>query len=185
MLSLLGLPYERTELNLPGGEHKRPEFLAKNPFGQVPVLEDGDITLPESNAILVYLASRYDAEGRWLPRDARSLAAVQRWLSVAAGPLYLGPALARMVRVFGAKFDIERAQHVAAQLFQVLEQQVQEVPFLVGETPTIADVALYSYTAVAPEGGVPLDPYPHLRGWLLRIEALPNFLSMPRAKGSA
>src|SRR5438093_9653292 len=68
LMSLLGLPVERIDIDLTTGAHKKPEFLAKNPFGQVPVIEDGDLTLADSNAILVYLATRYGDEN-WLPRD--------------------------------------------------------------------------------------------------------------------
>src|SRR5262245_47792256 len=85
MLSLLGVRFERIDVDLFGGAHKQPAFLAKNPFGQIPVLEDGEVTLADSNAILVYLASRYDRERRWLPQDPIAAAQVQRWLSVAAG----------------------------------------------------------------------------------------------------
>src|SRR5688500_14527052 len=98
-LSLLGLRYERLEVDLLGGEQKRTAFLAKNAFGQVPVLEDGELTLADSNAILVYLALRYDSEQRWLPREPAQAGQVQRWLSVAAGPLVAGPGMARLIRL--------------------------------------------------------------------------------------
>jgi glutathione S-transferase len=176
-LSLLGLRFERLEVDLRGGEHKRPTFLAKNVFGQVPVLEDGELTLADSNAILVYLALRYDREQRWLPREPARAGEVQRWLSIAAGPLVAGPGMARLIKLIG---DLARSQALAAQLFQVLEQQLTERLYLVGEQATLADVALYSYTALAPEGDISLAPYPALRGWLARIEALPNFVPVVR-----
>ena len=178
-LSLLGLPFERVEVDLARGEQKSPDFLAKSPLGLVPVIEDGDVTLPESNAILVYLASRYDPSGRWLPREAKAAAEVQRWLSIASGPLHVGPATARLVHVFGAKLDLARSQAVAAQLFGAMDRHLATRAFLAGAgAPTIADVALYSYTAHAPEGGVPLAPYDHVRAWLGRVEALPGFVPM-------
>ncbi|MGQ9369228.1 glutathione S-transferase family protein [Azospirillum sp. ST 5-10] len=181
MLSLLDLPVEPVDVDLAAGAHKRPEFLAKNPFGQVPVIEDGGVTLADSNAILVYLASRYDESGRWLPRDPAAAAQVQRWLSVAAGQLAAGPASARLVTVFGAKLDHERCKAIAAQLFAVLDRHLGGSAFLAGDAPTIADVAIYSYTAHAPEGGVPLDGHPNIRAWLARVEALPGFVAMPRS----
>src|SRR5438552_3245155 len=91
-LSLLGLPFERIDIDLAKGENRTPEHLARSPFGQVPAIEDGDVTLADSNAILVYLASRYDEAGTWLPRDPVAAAQVQRWLSAAAGFLAYGPA---------------------------------------------------------------------------------------------
>ncbi|HKY35532.1 MAG TPA: glutathione S-transferase [Polyangiaceae bacterium] len=177
-LSLLGLPYELVHVDLMAGEHKRPEFLAMNVFGQVPVLEDGDFTLADSNAILVYLGERYDEAARFWPRAPEARAAVQRWLSIAAGPLHAGPAAARLVRLLGAKLDYERALRIAQQLFGVLEAELDQRDYLVGASPTLADLALYAYVARAPEGGITLDPYPALRSWLERVEELPGFVPM-------
>jgi glutathione S-transferase len=179
-LSLLGLPYEFVPVNLAAGEQKRPAFLAMNAFGQVPVIEDGDVVLADSNAILVYLEARY-APGQWLPRDPVGAAQVQRWLSVAAGPLAFGPALARALRLFGRPDDPQPAMHRARGLLQVLEQQLAASPFLAGERPTLADLANYSYVAHAPEGGVDLEGYPQVRAWVARIEALPGFVGMPKS----
>lgn len=179
MLSLLGLPYETVDVDLPAGAHKAPDFLAKNAFGQVPVIEDGDVSIADSNAILVYLASRYDLGGQWLPRDPVQAAQVQRWLSVAAGQLFSGPAMARLEAVRKMPRDPQRHQS-AAQLFNVMELQLAHRPFLVGSTPTIADLALYTYSRHAPEGGVSIEPYPRLLAWLERIEALPGFVGMHR-----
>jgi len=92
LLSLLGRPVELVDVDLRArARAKTPAFLAKNPFGQVPVIEDGDVTLADSTAILVYLALRYDPSGRWLPREPIAAATVQRWLSVASGELAAGP----------------------------------------------------------------------------------------------
>jgi glutathione S-transferase len=182
-LSLLGLPHELIDVDMVRGAHKAPDFIARNnPFGQVPVIEDGDVTLADSNAILVYLATRYDPDGRWLPRDAAGAARVQQWLSVAAGQLAYGPSLARFITLFGARLDLDRAQAISRHLFDVLDKELAARPYLAGDAPTIADVALYTYTAHAPEGGVPLDPYGHVRAWLRRIEALPGFVPMKRSE---
>lgn len=181
-LSLLGLDAERIEVDLAVGAHKTPAFLAKNPFGQVPVLEDGDRVLADSNAILVYLALRYDKDRTWYPADPDTAAEIQRWLSVAAGPLAAGPATARLVTVFGARRDHDAAKQTAHALFDVLDRHLAARQFVAGDGPTIADVALYSYTAHAPEGGVTLAPYPHIVAWLARIEALPGFVPMPRTE---
>lgn len=178
-LNLLGLEHELVDVDLPGGEQRRPEFLALNPFGQVPVIDDDGLVLPDSNAILVYLAMRYGDE-EWLPRDAAGAAQVQRWLSAAAGPLVMGPAAARWTLVARLQRDPGEAIARAKALFQVIDQTLegQGSPFIVGERPTIADLALYTYTAHAPEGNVALDGYPSLCAWLRRIEALPRFVPM-------
>jgi glutathione S-transferase len=178
LLSLLGLEVEFVEVDLEAGAHKSPAYLALNPFGQLPIIEDGELVLADSNAILVYLATRYDASGRWLPRDPVGAARVQRWLSVAAGPLAYGPAAARVCVLFGGREIDARAVKAAARLFGLLEAHLAASPFLAGDHPTIADVALYSYTAHAPEGGASLDGYPALRTWLARIEALDGFVPM-------
>ena len=182
LLSLLGLAYQLIDVNMVRGAHKAPDFVGKNnPFGQVPVIEDGDIAIADSNAILVYLATRYDLTASWLPRDAVALGRVQQWLSVAAGQLAYGPSSARLAVLFGARLDIERAQAISRQLFDVLDGHLAGRRYLVGEAPTIADIAIYTYTAHAPEGGVSLDPYGHVRAWLRRIEARPGFVAMRRS----
>ena len=180
MLALLDLPYERVPVDLLGGEQRRAPFLALNPFGQVPVLQDGALTLADSNAILVYLAGRYGDE-HWLPQAPEHAAAVQRWLSVAAGEIAQGPGLARGQTLFKLPGDRAESARRAARLLSVMDEQLALRPFLTGGKPTIADVAGYAYIARAPEGGVSLEPYPHVRAWLGRIEQLPRFLAMPTA----
>ncbi|HEX7690254.1 MAG TPA: glutathione S-transferase, partial [Burkholderiaceae bacterium] len=91
MLAMLELPVERVAVDLAAGDQRRPGFLALNRFAQVPVIEDGDVVVADSNAILVYLAKRYGAGTGWLPEDPAGAARVQRWLSVAAGPVAFGP----------------------------------------------------------------------------------------------
>jgi glutathione S-transferase len=181
-LSLLRLPFELVEVDVAAGELRQPAFLARNPFGQVPVIEDGEVTLADSNAILVYLEARH-APGEWLPRDALGAARVQQWLSVAAGPLAFGAAAARAIALFGRPGDPAPAQARAHQLFGVMERELATRAWLAGERPTLADIANYSYAARAPEGGVSLADYPAVRAWLARVEALPRFVSMPAARG--
>ena len=177
-LSLLGLPYVLEHVDLLRGAHKEPEYLAKNVFGQVPVIDDGELTLADSNAILVYLGERYDEAGKFWPRSAEGKAAVQRWFSIAAGQLAAGPGAARRARLLGAKLDYEAAVATAKQLFKTLEAELTTRDYLVGSTATLADVACYAYVARAPEGDISLEPYPALRAWLGRIESLPGFVAM-------
>ena len=176
--SLLGLKPELVEVDLAAGAHKQPEFLALNPFGQVPVLEDDGVVVADSNAILVYLAKK---AGRtdWLPEDPAGAAAVQRWLSVAAGELAYGPCAARLITVFGADFNAEEVIARAHVLLARLERHLSGRQWLAADHPTIADVALYSYLARAPEGNVDLSAYEQVRAFLARIEALPGFVAIP------
>ncbi|WP_027856869.1 glutathione S-transferase family protein [Marinobacterium jannaschii] len=178
LLSLLGLRAEVIDVDLMSGAHKQPSFLQKNAFGQVPVLEDGDITLADSNAIISYLALRYDPERRWLPEDPLLAAEVIRFLSLAAGKIANGPATARLITLFGAQLDADDAISTAHATLAVLEQHLKPRDWLVGQQATLADVACYSYIAHAPEGNVSLDGYPQLRDWLARFEQLPGFIPM-------
>lgn len=178
-LSLLGLPYETVEVDLVRRAQKRPEFLALNLFGKVPVIEAEGEVIADSHAILVYLALRHDTTQRWLPREPLAAAQVQRWLAVSAGPLVNGAASARWTALTGKPVP-QATLDTATELLQQMEQHLQGRDWLVGGHPTIADIALYTYTAHVPEGGVPLEPYPAVCAWLARIEALPGFLDMPR-----
>lgn len=180
MLSLLGLPHQLVPVNLREGAHKTEAFLRLNPFGQVPVLEDGDTVVFDSNAILVYLARQYDPTNRWLPADAAGQAAVQAWLSVAAGLIAYGPAAARLVTVFGAKLNAEELIAGSHQLLKVMEGTLSQRDHLAAPWATLADVSAYSYIAAAPEGNVDLAPYTQVRAWLARIEALPGFVPFPK-----
>lgn len=176
-LSLLNVPTELIEVDLRQGEQKQPAFLAKNAFGQVPVIDDQGTVLADSNAILVYLARKY-GNTDWLPTDAVGEAQVQRWLSVAAGLVAFGPAAARLVTVFGASFRADEVVGRAHGLLKVVEVELSSKPFLIGAKPSIADIANYTYIAHAPEGNVSLEAYPNVRAWLARIEALPGFVPM-------
>ncbi|NOZ67330.1 MAG: glutathione S-transferase [Alphaproteobacteria bacterium] len=181
MLNLLGLPHENITIDLMKGEQKTPEFLALNPFGTVPALEDDGVILGDSNAIILYLAKKYGGD-KWLPEDPAQAAEVQGWLTVAASKIASGPASARLVTVFGASLDHEATKATANALFAVMDKALSDRRFLIGDQVTIADVAGYSYIAHAPEGGVSLDPYPNIRAWLGNIEALDGFVPMPATK---
>ncbi|MBR9903723.1 MAG: glutathione S-transferase, partial [Gammaproteobacteria bacterium] len=171
------LPATFIDVDLAAGEHKAPPFLNLNAFAQVPVLDDQGVILSDSNAILVYLERRYGS-GRWLPNDPLKQAEVQRWLSVAAGPLANSAMKARLVTVFNAPFDPAPLIADAHELFAIIDAHLAQQPFLAGDQATLAEVSLYSYIAHAPEGNVSLEPYPHIRAWLKRIEALEGFVPM-------
>jgi glutathione S-transferase len=177
-LSLLGLPYRFVEVA--GAEQRATaEFRRLNPLGQIPVLTDGAAVIPDSNAILVYLAARYAPESGWTPADPIAAAEVQRWLSIAAGEVRTGPALARLMVVFGATGDRAAVHATAARILTFMDGHLTDRRYLAGERATLADIACYSYVAHAPEGGVSLAPYPAVRAWIARVEALPGFIPMP------
>lgn len=178
--SLAGINAELIDIDLASGEHKKPAFLELNPFGQVPTIEDGDIVLSDSNAILIYLARKYAPE--WYGKDALREAEIQRFLSLAAGDIAFGPAAARLVNVFGAPLDKDSAKAVAERVFDRLEEHLHGRQWLVGDAPTIADIAIYSYTAKAPEGDISLAPYPNILRLLENVEGLPGFKPMTDTK---
>ncbi len=177
LLRALDLPYRFVAA--PPTVRATPGFRALNPFGKIPVLEDGPIVLPDSNAILVCLARRHDQKRTWLPDEPVAAALVQRWLSIAAGELMYGPATARMVTLWNMEGDVHRARAIAARLLPVMDAHLAGREWLAADHPTIADLACYSYVARAPEGRVPLDPFPSIQSWLGRVEALPFFKPIP------
>ncbi|CUI07115.1 glutathione S-transferase family protein [Massilia antarctica] len=177
LLRMLDLPF--TFVPAPADVRASAAFRALNPLGQIPVLQDGELVINDSNAILVYLAKRYAPGSDWLPEDPLGAAAVQRWLSIAAGELAFGPAKARANALWEVPADLVQAGAVAQRLLAFMEQHLGTRRFLAAEHVTVADLACYSYVAHAPEGGIALAPYPALRAWLARIEALPGFVALP------
>ncbi len=178
MLSMLGIEHEVVPMNLPGMDQKTPQHLARNPLGTVPVLEDGDLTIYDSQAILVYLAGKYGNES-WLPADPADQAAVQQWLSFAVNELWNGPAIARAKLRFNRDVDLPRAQALAADVLTIMDDRLTGRDWLALDHPTIADIACYPYSALSEEGEITLAPYKALGAWFKRIEALPGYVAMP------
>ncbi|PZV06344.1 MAG: glutathione S-transferase [Leptolyngbya sp.] len=177
-LELLGLDYEWVKVDLMQGAHKAPEFLALNPFGQVPLLVDGEVKLADAQAILVYLARQYGGD-TWLPPEALPLAQVVRWLSTAAGEVRQGPENARLYHLFKTtNINIDRAHQKADHILTQLDQHLSRRSWLECDRPTIADIAVFPYVALARDGKVDLDAYPNLLTWIDRIKQLPGFVPM-------
>ena len=154
-------------------------------MGQVPVLDDGGTFIADSNAILIYVAKKF-GKTDWLPEDPRGAAAVQRWLSVAAGQIASGPAAARLINVFGAKLNAEDVIKRAYAILTVLDEELNGRQWIATDRPTVADVALYSYVDRAPEGNVDTNVdtnvYSHVTAWLNRIRALPGFVEFTKTR---
>ncbi|MDQ1832743.1 glutathione S-transferase family protein [Massilia scottii] len=177
LLRMLNLPF--TFVPAPAEVRDSAAFRALNPLGQIPVLQDGELVINDSNAILVYLAKRYAPGSGWLPEDPVGAASVQRWLSIAAGELAFGPAKARANALWNVPADLVQTSAVAQRLLAFMDRHLTAHSFLAAGHATLADLACYSYVAHAPEGGIALAPYPALRAWLGRIEALPGFVALP------
>lgn len=176
-LSLLGLEYQSVPVDLRAGENRSDGYLAMNPRGQIPVLEDDGATVWDSQAILVYLARRYGGE-KWLPLDAVPMAAVMQWLAVSENELLFGLARARAVKLFGRPFDLAACQEYGNSGLRVIESRLGTADWLAGSAPTIADVACFPYVALAPEGEIPLEPYAAILRWIGRIQGLPGYIGM-------
>lgn len=178
MLSLLSLEYEWIKVDLLAGAHKQPEFLALNPFGQVPVLVDGDVVLADAQAILVYLARQYGGES-WLPLNAEPMSRVIRWLSTTAGEIRQGPESARLYYLFKAtSINLDRANQKTEFILTQLNDYLAEQEWLELGHPTIADVAVFPYVALASDGQISLEQYPHILAWIDRVKQLPYFVGM-------
>jgi glutathione S-transferase len=179
LLTQLGIPFERIEINILAGETRMPEFLAKNRNGRIPVLELEDGTfLAESNAIVFYLADGTPL----LPADRLERARVLQWMFFEQYSHEPYIAVARAwLHVFGT-MDEERTrqlpqkQKLGYDALAVMEGHLAERDFFVGRDYSIADIALYAYTHVADEGGFDLARFPALRAWLERVRSQPGHI---------
>ena len=178
LLSLLALPYQSQAVDLRGGEQRGPDHLQRNPFGQVPVLDDDGLIIRDSQAILVYLAKRYGGE-QWWPDDAYQLAQIAAWLSTAANEIFHGPAKLRVHHKFGSPIDTTTARQTAYKVLDIIDRHLQNQDWLVGDSVSIADIAVYPYLALAPEGGLDIGAFPNIIAWFQRIRALPGYVAMP------
>jgi glutathione S-transferase len=186
LLALLEVSYSRHPIDFyPGREHKSQWFLALNPLGQLPVLKDEEYVLRDAQAILVYLASRYDASGLWYPRsDPALLGTLTAWLMFAEAITGTASA-ARLHDGMFYEFDIEQCRAGAHRLFRILDEHLWFSErgaagwVCEAEHPTIADVAIFPYVQLSEEGGISRRDYPAIRRWSDRVKSLPGFITMP------
>lgn len=178
LCALLGVPVTIIPVDFMAGAHKKPPVIDLNPFGQVPVFQDGDVTLRDSQAILIYIARKWGGEA-WLPTDATGLARVCSWLMVAENEIARGPGDARLHDKFGYKLDVNVAREKAGRLLDLMEAHLTKHQWLALERPTIADIACMPYIALGHEGGVTLERHPSVLAWVNRVKALPGYIGMP------
>ena len=177
-LSLISQPCEIEPVDFMAGAHRKPPLITMNPFGEIPILVDGELILRDSQAILVYLARRYGGE-EWLPVEAAPLAQVMQWLMVAENEVARGPNDARLHDKFGYDLDHALAVRKASRLLDLLEGRLKNRQWLALEHPTIADIACFPYVALGHEGRAPIGARPAVLAWVDRIKALPGFIGMP------
>ncbi|OQW71079.1 MAG: glutathione S-transferase [Proteobacteria bacterium ST_bin13] len=180
----LGIALERREYNILAGETRTPAFLREvNANGRIPVLQIGDKFLPESNAACVYLAHG----SALIPADRFDHADMLRWMFWEQYNHEPNIATLRFWLAFvGAEnlSDAQKGQLMAKQVagmaaLALMDAQLAKTPFLVGDTLTLADIALYAYTHVAEEGGAfSLAPYVNVVAWLARVAAQPGHVAI-------
>jgi glutathione S-transferase len=170
MANALKLPYEYIELNASEGEHRAPDHLKRHPAGKMPAIEDGDVTLFESTAIMKYLCKK--AGSRMYPQDILEQATVDQWCSFVSIHIYM--AFGRIVfnRVLAPKFGLpvddssaQAGMEFLDRFLPVVDKQLSKTRFLAGDTLTIADICLLSTIDPADVAGIDLSIFPHLTAW--------------------
>ena len=180
MLSLLGVEYQWVAVDILNGETQTEAFLEKNPNGKIPVLELEDGTcLWESNAILNFLADGT----HYLPGEPRLRTQVLQWQFFEQYSHEPSIAVARFIQFYlglpeERLKEYRSLQKAGYRALAVMEQQLKRTPFLVADTFSIADIALYAYTHVAHQGGFDLAPYPGIQQWLERVKEQPGYVGM-------
>ena len=179
LLTQLGIPFELVEYDIDKAETRTPELLAKNPNGRIPLLElSPGRFLAESNAILCYLAE----DTHFMPADRLQRAQVMQWLffeqynhepSVATVRFWITHKV-EMTEFRQIALPVKRKDGIAA--LGVMEEHLTGRDWFAGTAYSIADIALYAYTHVAPEGGFDLAPFPAIRAWMARVAAEPNHI---------
>jgi glutathione S-transferase len=183
-LSLLKLDYTRVAVDFyPGFAHRRPDFIAINPLGQLPVLADGDFVLRDAQAILAWLAWSYDPGRRWLPEEPSAFGMVMSWLFFAASELSAATA-ARLNALLDFPADVAGARATARRAFRVMDDHMTAREFdgaswFVGDGPTLADIALFPAIALSRDFGQEQDEFAALRRWMRRLRKLDGFIAMP------
>lgn len=183
--SLLGVDYRTVAVDFyPGRQHKSETMLALNPAGTLPVLTAENLVLTETQAMLVWLAAKFDLTGSWAPtEDADHAARVAQWLGF-SGRLTATSGAARLQAMLHYDVDADAARKGATAALRELEAALTDCHlngqiWLTGPAPTIADIACFPYVALSPDAGLEHDPYPAIRNWLYAVRSLPGFVTMP------
>jgi glutathione S-transferase len=183
-LAALGLSHEKIAVNMfPGREQMRPPMLAISPFGTMPVLTDGDLSLAGTGAILLYLAKAYDSQNTLLPADAKAFGEVAKWVSFSETAL-AAAVEARLKALFDAPGDMDALRTASRKAFRIMDDHMtarhfEDREWFVGDAATLADIALFPSFALSRDFGVDHDEFPALRRWSRRFRAIQGFRTMP------
>lgn len=184
LLAALGHPHVKEAVDVhPGREHRCARYLRLNPRGTLPILTEGDMVLCGAEAILAYLARKYDAARAWLPDEPTTFAQVMQWLVFAASDLRTA-SVARSHPLLGVDADESVVERASRHAFRHMDDHMTKCEFddahwFVGGAPTIADIALFPAIALSRDFGIDHDEFPAFRRWMARIRTIPGFVTMP------
>ena len=179
--SVMKIDLELVSVSDMEGQRQGAEYLAINPLGQVPTLVEGDFVLRDSIAIIQYLERTHAPEKGWMPTAPQDIAQVDEWFAIAAGAMFRGPNMTRLIKLFGMAGDYEAAVAMSTKLFKMMNSHLEDRTWLVGDRATLADVSCYSYVAVTNEGELDLTPYPQINAWLQSVQSIEGFIDIPRS----
>ena len=177
LLKQLEIPHKAVRLDIAGGAVRAPDFRKVNPFGRVPFIAEEEFSLGESNAILLYLARG----SKLLPADPRSQALIQQWMFFEQNQVELAIGLPRVWKKSGIDQHPSVLEHYAPRAvsaLKVLERHLAGRDWFVGDGYSVADIALYAYTHMAPEAGHALAQFPAVSAWLQRVQARPGWFAL-------
>jgi glutathione S-transferase len=187
-LAMMGIPFEYRHIDLASGAGKTPDYLAKNRYGQVPVLEHGDLTIAQSNVILQYLA---DTFGKFAGRTPQDRIRIAEWLMWDQDFMHSGVGWPRGFTRFNPQHEevLKFARTRGERALGLLDRHLGTSKFLVGSQPTVADIASFAWVATADEGGWDLSRWPNVQAWAERMLALPGaahpYTVMPKESRAA
>jgi glutathione S-transferase len=184
LMNILDIKYESIPVDFINKEHKNAHYTALNAFGELPILDADGLILRDAQAIMVYLAKKYDSAGQWYPDDAESMGRINQWLATGGGEV-MNSAAARLVKILNYPLDIDKLQEGAHRAFKIMDAHLATREFLELGHPTIGDLACFPYTAMAGEGGIDLSVYPHILKWIERMKKIPGFIPMPGIPAAA
>lgn len=184
LLNILGVEYESVAVDFINKEHKNAHYTALNAFGELPIMDADGLILRDAQAIMVYLAKKYDTSNSWYPNDAEAMGRISQWLATGGGEV-MNSAGARLVKILNYDMDLNKLQAGANRVFKIMDEHLATREWLELGHPTIGDLACFPYTAMAGEGGIDLSAYPNVVKWVERMKHLPGFISMPGIPAAA
>jgi len=180
LLKILDVPFELVDVDMYGGEHKREPFISLNQFGQMPALEDGDFSLGDSHACLVYVARKYDSSNSWLPVGARGEAKVAEWMSKSANEIHQGPWMkrAKIRRPDAIKVPDDEISARCDHILAFMDARLGDSQWLAADDPTIADISCFGPVSLLDISGYDTGRWGNVRSWMERVRALPGAIDI-------